>query len=68
MSSFKMTTTALLVTIVPLSCSFLWIAPSIAEADGIVTSGAGTFLAKRTPNFISGPDNLPNKIPRNPPD
>ena len=58
-------THAPLVAIDPLPRIFLWIAPSIAHADGIVANGAKKFLAKGTPPFTNGQANLPNKATRN---
>ena len=47
---------------------FLWIPPSIAEADTIVANSTSTFLAEGTAAFISGLTNLPKKALSNPPD
>ena len=58
-------TPVLLISIVPVN--FLWIAPSIAEADSIVANGAKNFLANRTQTLISGPAHLPNKALESPP-
>ena len=53
---------------VPEPCIFFWIPASIAEAASVIHNGAKIFFAKGTATFISGPVNLFNSDPKNPPD
>ena len=56
------------VAIASLTHIYLWVEISIANTDAIVADDTKNFLAKETLTFISGPFNLPNKAPLNPPD
>ena len=51
-----------------MSCFFFWISASIAEAVAVTPNGTKIFFAKGTPTFITGPANLLNNDPKNPPD
>ena len=68
-SSFKLTKVIPFPTLTtPLPCIFLWIPPSIGEADAIVANSTKTFFPKGTVTFTNGTANLPQKAPRSPPD
>ena len=47
---------------------FFLIPASIAEAAAVIPNVAKIFSAKGTPTFVSGPANLLNNDPKNPPD
>ena len=44
------------------------ILPSIADITAVNLNGANTFLANGIANFINGPANLLNNLPKNSPD
>ena len=48
--------------------SFFWVFASITEAATVIPNGAKIFFAKGIATFISGPANLLNNDPQDPPD